>query len=93
MNERPEPTPTDRDGRPRTMREVRSFVKRGGRATSAQLRAIEEGWPTLGIPAAAVGPVRADGTPAASPLVDLGTLFGRTAPVTLEIGFGDDRRT
>jgi hypothetical protein len=32
---------------------------------------------------------RADGTPAASVLVDLGTLFGRTAPVTLEIGFGD----
>lgn len=89
MNERPEPTPPDPEGRPRTMREVRSFVKRGGRATSAQLRAIEEGWPTLGIPAAAVGPVRADGTPAASPLVDLGTLFGRTAPVTLEIGFGD----
>jgi tRNA (guanine-N7-)-methyltransferase len=89
MNERPESLPPDRDGRPRTMREVRSFVKRGGRATNAQLRAIEEGWATLGIPAAAVGPVRADGTPAASPLVDLGTLFGRTAPVTLEIGFGD----
>ena len=82
-------TPADRDGRPRTMREVRSFVKRGGRATNAQLRAIEEGWATLGVPAAAVGPVRADGTPAASVLVDLGTLFGRTAPVTLEIGFGD----
>jgi tRNA (guanine-N7-)-methyltransferase len=89
MNERPEPTPTDRDGRPRTMREVRSFVKRGGRATHSQLRAIEEGWATLGVPAAAVGPVRADGTPAASAIVDLATLFGRTAPVTLEIGFGD----
>ena len=47
MNERPEPTPTDRDGRPRTMREVRSFVKRGGRATSAQLRAIELDTPVV----------------------------------------------
>ena len=82
-------TSIDRNGRPRTMREVRSFVKRGGRATHSQLRAIEEGWATLGVPAAAVGPVRADGTPAASALVDLGVLFGRTAPVTLEIGFGD----
>lgn len=82
-------TLTDRDGRPRTLREVRSFVKRGGRATSAQLRAIEEGWPSLGVPAAAVGPVSAAGAPAASPLLDFATLFGRTAPVTLEIGFGD----
>jgi tRNA (guanine-N7-)-methyltransferase len=82
-------TLTDRDGNPRARREVRSFVKRGGRATSSQLRAIEEQWPQLGIPAAAVGPIGADGTPPASPLLDFSQLFGRTAPVTLEIGFGD----
>jgi tRNA (guanine-N7-)-methyltransferase len=82
-------TLTDRDGNPRTRREVRSFVKRGGRATSSQLRAIEEDWPRFGIPAAAIGPVSADGTPPASQLLDFSQLFGRTAPVTLEIGFGD----
>lgn len=82
-------TSTDAEGRPRTHREVRSFVKRGGRATSAQLRAIEEGWPRLGVPAAAVGPVSAAGALPASPLLDFATLFGRNAPVTLEIGFGD----
>lgn len=81
MTDRTEPSPRQR--------QIRSFVKRGGRATQAQLRAIEESWPRFGVPAAAVGPAGADGAlPATTPLT-FRTLFGREAPVTLEIGFGD----
>jgi tRNA (guanine-N7-)-methyltransferase len=57
-------------------RSVRSFVVRAGRMTVAQERAWRELWPRLGI---------GDGE---SPL-DLPAIFGRTAPVTLEIGFGN----
>jgi tRNA (guanine-N7-)-methyltransferase len=56
-------------------RRVRSFVLRAGRATAAQLRALEELWPQYGV----------DYSPA--PL-DLDRLFGRSAPRMLEIGFG-----
>jgi tRNA (guanine-N7-)-methyltransferase len=57
-------------------RAIRSFVKRGGRVTVAQQRALAELWPRYG----------AD--PRGAPL-DLDALFGRRAPRTLEIGFGD----
>jgi tRNA (guanine-N7-)-methyltransferase len=57
-------------------RSIRSFVMRGGRITAAQQRALELLWPRFGI---AFEPV---------PL-DLPAVFGRTAPVTLEIGFGN----
>ena len=77
------------DVTPATLRHIRSFVKRGGRATSAQLRAIDEGWPKFGVPAAAVGPAGAEGQAPATALLDFASLFGRAAPVTLEIGFGD----
>jgi tRNA (guanine-N7-)-methyltransferase len=53
----------------------RSFVVRG-RKTEAQQRAIDELWPTYG--------VDFDGSP-----LDLDALFGRTAPRTVEIGFGN----
>ncbi len=66
-------TPTAPDA-PR--RAIRSFVKRGGRITVAQQRALAELWPRYG---AAAGD---------APL-DLDRLFGRRAPCTLEIGFGD----
>lgn len=66
-------TPTAPDA-PR--RAIRSFVKRGGRVTVAQQRALAELWPRYG---AAAGD---------APL-DLDGLFGRHAPCTLEIGFGD----
>lgn len=75
-------TPDDiEDTRPRpdagfSRRSVRSFVVRAGRMTVAQERAWRELWPRLGIE---------DGE---SPL-DLPAVFGRTAPVTLEIGFGN----
>ncbi|MCC7460966.1 MAG: tRNA (guanosine(46)-N7)-methyltransferase TrmB [Gammaproteobacteria bacterium] len=63
------------DNRP-VPRAVRSFVKRGGRITAAQQRALDELWPACGI----------DYSPA--PLA-LAALFGRTAAYTLEIGFGN----
>ncbi|OSM53360.1 tRNA (guanine-N7)-methyltransferase, partial [Aeromonas salmonicida subsp. salmonicida] len=57
------------------MRKIRSFVRREGRLTKGQEKVLEELWPVMGI----------DFAPA--PL-DLVALFGREAPVVLEIGFG-----
>ena len=57
-------------------RSIRSFVMRGGRITEAQQRALELLWPKFGIPFER------------APL-DLEAAFGRAAPVTLEIGFGN----
>ncbi len=59
-----------------TRRPIRSFVMRTGRMTSGQTRALEELWPKYGV----------DYSPA--PLA-LEELFGRRAPCTLEIGFGN----
>ncbi|ERK73176.1 tRNA (guanosine(46)-N7)-methyltransferase TrmB [Leifsonia aquatica] len=52
-----------------------SYVVRG-RKTEAQQRAIDELWPDYG--------VDFDGSP-----LDLDAIFGRTAPRTVEIGFGN----
>ena len=57
-------------------RSIRSFVMRGGRITEAQQRALDCLWPQYGI----------GFQPA--PL-DVDAVFGRRAPVTLEIGFGN----
>ncbi len=57
-------------------RAIRSFVVRAGRMTTAQERAWRELWPRYGI-AAHDGPI------------DFRAVFGRDAPVTLEIGFGN----
>ncbi len=56
-------------------RRIRSFVRREGRMTDGQQRAIAELWPRYGLEA-----------PAA--MLHLPTLFGRDAPVMFEIGFG-----
>jgi tRNA (guanine-N7-)-methyltransferase len=56
-------------------RKVRSFVRRPGRATAAQRRALAELLPRF----SALGP---------APL-DVRGLFGRDAPRVLDIGFGD----
>ncbi|AAT88785.1 tRNA (guanine-N7)-methyltransferase [Leifsonia xyli subsp. xyli] len=53
----------------------RSYVVRG-RKTDAQQRAIAEFWPAFGVDFA-------------GGLLDLDALFGRTAPRTVEIGFGN----
>ncbi len=57
------------------MRQVRSFVRREGRMTPAQRRALETLWPRYGIPFQA------------RPL-DLDAVFGRRAPRLMEIGCG-----
>jgi tRNA (guanine-N7-)-methyltransferase len=57
-------------------RPIRSFVRREGRITEAQKRALEELLPRYG--------VEPGGTP-----LDFVALFGRAAPVHLEIGFGN----
>lgn len=58
------------------LRTVRSFVRRQGRITASQERALGALWPRFG--------VEADGRP-----LDLEALFGRRAPRVLEIGFGN----
>jgi tRNA (guanine-N7-)-methyltransferase len=61
---------------PAPRRSVRSFVVRAGRMTVAQERAWHELWPRYGVETA--------GTP-----LDFAAIFGREAPRTLEIGFGN----
>ena len=57
-------------------RTIRSFVRRAGRLTPSQERALLELWPSYGV----------DFSPE---LLDFDGLFGRHAPVVLEIGFGN----
>jgi len=57
-------------------RRVRSFVRRAGRLTAGQRRALDELWPRWGI-------APSDGR------LDLAVIFRRDAPTVLEIGFGD----
>lgn len=57
-------------------RRVRSFVRRAGRVTAGQQRALTELWPRWGVE-----------SPGGQ--LDLDTLFGRQAPRVLEIGMGD----
>lgn len=65
-----------RDGSPATPRAwgIRSFVRRAGRTTRAQRRALDVLWPAYGVDLAA----------ASNP----GAIFNRGAPLMLEIGFG-----
>ena len=58
------------------IRTVRSFVLRQGRLTKGQEQALETIWPLFGI--------ERDGSE-----LEFSHLFNRTAPVVLEIGFGD----
>ncbi|HVO87499.1 MAG TPA: tRNA (guanosine(46)-N7)-methyltransferase TrmB [Casimicrobiaceae bacterium] len=56
-------------------RPIRSYVLRQGRMSPAQQRACEQLMPRLGVPFA-------------DALLDFESLFGRAAPVVLEVGFG-----
>ncbi|WP_438971181.1 tRNA (guanosine(46)-N7)-methyltransferase TrmB [Methylophaga sp.] len=60
----------------KTMRTIRSFVRREGRLTPGQERALDKLWPEFGIDES-------------TETLDLETLFGRSSPVVLEIGFGN----
>lgn len=62
------------DGRP--LRTVKSFVRRQGRVTPAQEKALEEDWPRFGLTVA-------------QGLLDWTHAFGRQAPVVFEIGCGN----
>ena len=59
----------------RPARKIRSFVRREGRITAGQQRALQDLWPRYGL--------------AADQPLNLATIFGRRAPCTLEIGFGN----
>ena len=59
----------------RALRRVRSFVRRQGRLTPRQEQALEKQWPISGI----------EYQPEP---IDFSQVFGRNAPVVLEIGFG-----
>jgi tRNA (guanine-N7-)-methyltransferase len=63
------------DNSERATRKIRSFVRREGRITPAQRDALEVLWPKYGLDAD-------------RPL-DPEKIFGRRAPLTLEIGFGN----
>lgn len=65
--------PQDND---RRWRPIRSFVRREGRLTEGQQRALDQLWPRFGIDF--------DGQP-----LDLPAIFGNDHPVVLEIGFGN----
>nr|WP_245601076.1 tRNA (guanosine(46)-N7)-methyltransferase TrmB [Marinobacterium jannaschii] len=57
------------------MRKIRSFVLRAGRMTEGQQRAMDDAWPKYGLNLC-------DGR------IDPAEVFGREAPLVLEIGFG-----
>jgi tRNA (guanine-N7-)-methyltransferase len=57
-------------------RSIRSFVRREGRITPAQQRALKDLWPRYG-------------TETGDVPLDYAVIFGRRAPVILEIGFGN----
>lgn len=63
------------DEQERALRRIRSFVRRQGRLTKGQQHALDTLWPAMG-------------TDYQAQPLDLSALFGRAAPVTLEIGFG-----
>ena len=57
-------------------RTIRSFVRRAGRITPSQQRAFETLWPMYGLEYR-------------DELLSFDSLFGRSAPIVLEIGFGN----
>ncbi|PZU52656.1 MAG: tRNA (guanosine(46)-N7)-methyltransferase TrmB [Thauera sp.] len=75
MNDDNTPDTSEGASDARPQRHIRSYVLRQGRMSPAQIRNIEEGMPRWGIPYA----------PQA---IDYAAVFGRSAPVVLEIGFG-----
>ncbi len=62
----------------KSLRKVRSFVRRGGRLTPSQQHAIDSLWSQFGL-------TEQDA------LIDLVLLFQRHAPTVLEIGFGNGK--
>ena len=74
-------------------RPIRSFVRREGRLTRGQQRAIDDLWAQFGVDSAGPDTLEADRIAHAEPILELDSLFGR-APASgrqtvLEIGFGN----
>lgn len=57
---------------------IRSFVERAGRISPVHKQLIQQLWPEFGLRLQ-------------TQMLDYGQIFGRQAPITLEIGFGDGR--
>ena len=68
-------TPITEEGDDRQHRRIKSFVMRAGRMTEGQQRGLDQGTPLYVLPLADAP-------------VDFDQVFGRSAPRTLEIGFG-----
>lgn len=66
-------SPVDADNNPQ--RRIRSFTLRQGRLTEAQSKALDSLWPIYGLEA--------------NQSLDIPAIFGREAPVVIEIGFGN----
>lgn len=64
------------DSNNKSLRSIRSFVRREGRITPAQQRALKDLWSRYGLEAGEAP-------------IDFVRVFGRAAPVILEIGFGN----
>lgn len=75
MTEREHKTIEQAEQEGKYIRKVRSFVKREGRLTKGQAKALELYWAEMGLEHA-------------SGLLDLAVLFGNSNPLVLEIGFG-----
>lgn len=76
MSEQENPTENREPvGKEKYMRKIRSFVKREGRMTNRQQTAIDTLWASMGVDYQ-------------EEMLDFNALFGREAPVVLEIGFG-----
>lgn len=81
------PTPKGTQGAERAegrLRQVRSFVLRGGRLTVAQQRALDEYWPAYGIE---------PGIEPGAEILDLQVTFGNEHPVIADVGFGNGDST
>ena len=74
-NDKTDPGPADTPGPVPRPRPIRSFVRRAGRTTSGQARALGNLGPDFLLAYQAQPP-------------DYGAVFGREAPLVLEIGFG-----
>lgn len=76
MTEQKDPAETTQEPiEGKRMRKIRSFVKREGRMTNRQQTAIDSLWESMGVDYK-------------KEMLDFSQLFGRNAPVVLEIGFG-----
>ncbi len=71
-----------------TREAIRSYKKRASRVTAGQQRALETLFDRYGVPGAVAPDAPVDAAPVDAAPIDPGQLFGRRAPLVVEIGFG-----